>query len=464
MNKLRKAKLIILFIFIAFRNHAQINYTVETGSLISEGKQTPAWLISNEYGKFSMEKFQYFLSARMNKKTEYSKQFDYGFGLELYDRFDRDKTNHFWLHEGYGELKYRFLRLQAGVREEVFGIHDTTLSSGSFIWSQNARPMPKITLSTPGFIDVPFTLGFVQFKALLSHGWFEYDRYVHRPLLHHKNVYLNIGPKWPVTLTLGMEHFVMWGGESTDPEIGQIPAGWDIYKRIFIGSEIPVDPSSPLWNERNAVGNHLGSYNIGLQVKNIPNYFLFLYWQHPFEDGSGLRFRNGEDGLFGGSIKNKNSEAIFQGFCYELFNSMDHGIEGVYTGEYDADNYFNNFLYMNGWTRFNQIIGHPFIESQIITERAGRYKTQIYNNRILAHYLAVHFNYQTADITLSYIHSKNKGNMYSGLKPPAYQQVILMDVNYNLNTHIHIGGKLVYEWGGFYGENAGVVVMISYGR
>ncbi|MFW6222502.1 MAG: capsule assembly Wzi family protein, partial [Bacteroidota bacterium] len=177
----------------------------------------------------------------VDKKTDYSKQFDYGFDLELYNRFDRDKTNHFWLHEGYGELKYRFLRLQAGVREEVFGIHDTTLSSGSFIWSQNARPMPKITLSTPGFIDVPFTQSIVQFKSLLSHGWFEHDRYVHNPLLHHKNVYLNIGPKWPVTLTVGMEHFVMWGGESTDPEILQIPTGWDIYKRVFVGSEIPVD-------------------------------------------------------------------------------------------------------------------------------------------------------------------------------------------------------------------------------
>ena len=86
-----------------------------------------------------MEKFQYFLSAGLDKKTDYSKQFDYGFGFELYDQFDKGKTNHFWLHKGYGELKYRFLRLQAGVREEVFGIHDTTLSSGSFIWSQNAQ-------------------------------------------------------------------------------------------------------------------------------------------------------------------------------------------------------------------------------------------------------------------------------------------------------------------------------------
>jgi hypothetical protein len=114
-----KYNLLFLFtVFSLFENQAQISYTVETGSLISGGDHTPAWLISNEYGEFSMEKFQYFLSTGLDKKTDYSKKFNYGFGLELYNRFDADKTNHFWLHEGYCELKYHFLRLQAGVREE----------------------------------------------------------------------------------------------------------------------------------------------------------------------------------------------------------------------------------------------------------------------------------------------------------------------------------------------------------
>ena len=52
--------------------------------------------------------------------------------------------------------------------------------------------------------------------------------------------------------------------------------------------------------------------------------------------------------------------------------------------------------------------------------------------------------------------------MYSELKPPAYQQTVSMDAKYPLNSNILIGTKLVYEWGGLYGNNAGAVVAVSY--
>jgi hypothetical protein len=104
-----KYNLLFLFtVFSLFENQAQISYTVETGSLISGGDHTPAWLISNEYGEFSMEKFQYFLSTGLDKKTDYSKKFNYGFGLELYNRFDADKTNIFGFMRAMANLNTTF--------------------------------------------------------------------------------------------------------------------------------------------------------------------------------------------------------------------------------------------------------------------------------------------------------------------------------------------------------------------
>jgi hypothetical protein len=70
--------------------------------------------------------------------------------------------------------------------------------------------------------------------------------------------------------------------------------------------------------------------------------------------------------------------------------------------------------------------------------------------------------YLSANLSVNHIHSKNKGNMYSELKPPAYQQVVSLDAKYPLNSNILIGTKLVYEWGGLYGNNAGAVVAVSY--
>jgi hypothetical protein len=69
--------------------------------------------------------------------------------------------------------------------------------------------------------------------------------------------------------------------------------------------------------------------------------------------------------------------------------------------------------------------------------------------------------HKTSGVIIFFFHSKNKGNMYSELKPPAYQQTVSMDANYFLNANIQIESKLVCEWGEMYGRNVGILPKLS---
>ena len=66
----------------------------------------------------------------------------------------------------------------------------------------------------------------------------------------------------------------------------------------------------------NAIGNHLGMTELFFQ-KNNNNQTLKLYYQHFFEDTSGLRFRNEIDGLWGIELKNYIPDTVI------LFEYLD---------------------------------------------------------------------------------------------------------------------------------------------
>ena len=111
-----------------------------------------------------------------------------------------------------------------------FGNQYDPLSSGSLLYSGNARPITKLAVSS-NYIPVPFSRGLIEFKGYLSHGWFEEDRYTASPYLHLKNVYLRVGGDLPIHAHFGFHHYAIWGG--TSPEHGNLPNGWDTYKKIF---------------------------------------------------------------------------------------------------------------------------------------------------------------------------------------------------------------------------------------
>ena len=404
--------LLLLFIFFPSRLDSQSlsdSISIEIGSIISGGSHVPFWLISNRFGTVDNSVFNGWFRASVYRDFKKEKSFDYYFGLDLLNLYG--ETYRPVLNQTYFGIRFRYLQLEAGKREEIFGNQDSLLSSGGILWSGNAPPMPEITLRTAGYIPVPFTLDNLYFKAGMSHGWFNEDAFSQHIWMHHKYLFFKSSDKLPVVLSAGLHHFVQWGGTSKDTAVGPLPkdikAFWDIFT-AGAGSK-----DSPVNEKLNALGNHLGSYNVRLDL-HLRKFKAGLYWQSIFEDNSGRKLRNGEDGLWGLSIRYQHASFLPSGVVFEYLNTTNQSGRAVIDPNHPSaptgnDNYFNNGIYRAGWSYDERSIGTPLISSPFyFSEDQGNY---FRNNRVRAFHLGLYgisssgsFSYR-----LFYTYSRNFG-------------------------------------------------------
>ena len=190
-----------------------INYNASVSGLVSSGNFAPFWMQNRNYGTVSSAPNSANVQVGINKSlTATNCLFDYGFKADLLVRTDSHKLSEIYFHELYAQARFWVLDFIVGAREEYLGVQDSSLSSGGFMFSQNARPMPKITVGIEHFVPVPLTNGFVEIKGAVSHGWFTDNTYTVGELLHHKYAYIKLGGKLPVHIQYGLDHVVEWGG------------------------------------------------------------------------------------------------------------------------------------------------------------------------------------------------------------------------------------------------------------
>lgn len=458
----KKKIIIILFAIAPIFSTAQIfklpSYILGTGGSVSTGRQNPFWLVSNQFGKPSLNSASGFLSARLEASEDTSKTFDYTYGLELFERYDG--SNKFWIHQAYFKVRLHFLYFRAGKCEETFGNQDRHLSSGSALWSENSRPMPKIVLGTNGFVSVPFTKGYLQLDGLLSHGWFGSDGYVKNVYLHHKYLYIKLGGKLPVNILYGLQHYAMWGG--TDPVLGQLPVGLDTYKRIFFVLEgNPDNPNTPENEARNRLGNHLGSRNYGIDIR-LKRVGMQLYYQTIFEDHSGYSRKFMPDGLWGISVQNSTKGKIIGTILYEHFRSkyQSGGIHFEQDGSPYVDSYFYHDLYQSGWTYHGFTIGSPLITSPVLIQADT---TGIINNRVTAHHFGMAgVIHKTINYKLFITMSRNYGTFYHSFTKPRNSTSVLLQLSndYELLNGTEVMLQLAFDTGEMYGNNLGVGITV----
>ena len=157
-----------------------------------------------------------------------------------------------------------------------------------------------------------------------------------------------------------------------------MPRSFSDFLRVFTAKSGDKDAIDH--EQLNALGNHLGSHNFGLDV-DLSKVRTSVYWQTIFEDSSGREFRNIKDGLWGISIRSKDKNRLINGLVYEFLNTTDQsgpndsywildGIKYFYPvpgGKYHwpvgNDNYFNNGIYRFGWTFRDMVLGTPLITS-----------------------------------------------------------------------------------------------------
>lgn len=464
-----------LFLFFLFslltiqKNHSQNlklpSYTFETGSTVSVGHETPFWLISNQYGLITPNKFNAWLKAGFASKLSETKTIDYDYGIELINRYSNQNT--FYLSQGYIRMKLWFINIQGGKLEEKFGNQDSSLSSGGLLWSGNARPMPKITINIPKYIAIPYTKGLLEFKGGISHGWFGDQPFAKNYWLHHKYIYIRFGGDLPIHFHFGMHHFAQWGGESKDSTVGKLPSGFKDFEEIFLAKSGQGSTSSPWTEWYNRIGNHIGSKNFGIDL-DLKKYKTGVYWQTIFEDGSGRAYRNISDGLWGIYIHSKNKNNLINGFLYEFLKTTNQS--GPYnlnpydpndTHEYGGnDNYFNHGIYQAGWTYDNMTIGTPFITSPTLFR--GDQNDYIRNNKVVAHHLAFEGVYHHFHFKMFYTHSQNYGTNYYPFASVKTQHSAMLQTNLvkTLPWGFDLKVTLGVDKGEMYGNNGGVVISI----
>lgn len=444
--------------------HDSVNFypsiEIETGVIGSLGKQTPFWMVSNTYGKYALSRAQAFAGINLERNFVHDKNLGYSYGVEGFARLDNSSGA--YLHQWYVGGKLWFTRIWAGAREEVYGNQDKVLSSGGLLWSGNARPMPKVMIDVPEFTAVPFTFKLIEFKGGMSHGWFEDDRYVKNTWLHHKYGYVRFGGWLPVKFHYGMHHFAQWGGVSTRPDIGQLPATLEDFKYVFLTRDRGEDPDVPWGEWFNKIGNHIGSRNFGLDV-TLEQLDAGLYWQTIFEDGSGKAYRNIRDGLFGLYFKtnkgNDNRLFSIERIVFEYFNTTDQS--GTYNRDstgYETggnDNYFNHGIYKYGWTIHDMTIGTPLITSPIFNDKLYTFD-HIRNNKSRGVHVGLAGTFLEIKFQLKYTCHENFGTNYHHFETSTTSHSGFLKLSHSLKKDLQIKGYLAGDISGYYGNNVGL--------
>lgn len=482
----------LLFLFLVktsttvFSQQSHI-YQLEASTILSTSKQTPFGIRSNQYGSIPLEAPAFNLRASVHKpydantvdSTIKPKKIYFGYGLELVSNVS--KHTQLILPEAYIKFLFKNLEFYAGRRKEIFGLVDTTLSSGSYIWSGNALPMPKIQLSIPNYKSI-ISKGLISIKGGYAHGWFN-NGDVRNFYLHQKWFYGRIGrPNWKIKLYGGFNHQVQWGGkpreEYIEPLTGKLITNFGNDFKTYInavtgislnqgGDGIGLDgvPINEAWNR---AGNHLGTIDFATEI-NLNNLNLFLYRQSIYDDGSLFYLSNIADGLLGLSLTQKNKKQGILNLCFEYLNTQN---QGGNTGSGNTvpelrgrDNYFNNSIYRNGWTYKGYTNGTPFIAplNQVNPELIKKYNLSQYpdsyliNNRVKSYSFLMSGKLRQIDFLTKLLWSQNLGNYATPFKVNQFS--FIQQIKYTLPKYDFIS-VIGFDKGELFPNQLGILLAV----
>jgi len=298
------------------------------------------WINSNNFGERISD---FNLSNRFELKKNNTT-----YVMDIFAGLNDNKLENIYLNQSF--IKYElsektFLRLGKYYRDFSKYMNDE-LSSGSMLISNNARAMKKIGLVNKKTFEknkkISFDIG-------IAHALFnKSESYIDAPQLHEKFIYINI-KKIDYEYGVGLVHEAMWGGNIKN--IGRQPDKFKDFLKVFIASDGDFVEGKA---HANALGNHLGIWDF-YYIKSQDTKILKLYYQHFFEDTSGLRFANKSDGLWGIELVEyfPNTNIVL-----EYLNTTNQDINPPYV----EDSYYNHSEYIDGWSYKNHSIGNPFIK------------------------------------------------------------------------------------------------------
>ena len=372
-----RIKLLLLSLFIcsallAQEKKAQTDFKISFDTYLSSGNNLPFWMTSNKNGVFSMQNGNYqLLQAGFAKEfeTDSVHKWSYTWGANLvygYGGKSDFQANQYWIG-----MRHKWFVIKAGAQSDPVLFGGLSSTNGNIDQSNNARPLPGISLSTNDFIPFLFWKQWFSFKAQFEEKLFTSHAFVEDAHLHHKAVYGRAALPKNWTVTAGLEHFVLWGGTSPDTTLGKMP-GWEQYFNYIFG--LKAGPGAYKDDQSNRSGNQLGRYSVEVKKEWSQSSATF-YWNHLFEDRSGMEMVNWQDGLWGLHFGKKDQSAFLTDFVYEYMYTLNQsgsvhrvaaptpGNPGRVTGR-GKDNYFDHYIYRS-FTYYNRMMGTPLFIPRI---------------------------------------------------------------------------------------------------
>ena len=468
-----------------------IHSFISLGLIGTSDNSIPLWMRSRQYGSIPLSGMSASVIGGIQKSYDpnrNSKLLDWGAAAEA--RVNEGNTTQTILVEAYAKARLSIFQLKAGRSKEFTGLVDSTLSSGSFAISGNALGIPKIELSIPEYWTLPYTRSFVALKGTFAHGWFGEENLSptinpQYPVLsnrvesyyHQLSLYGRLGkPGSRVKWYGGLNHQVMWGNEaSIFPNFGLSKVKDYIY--VVVGK--PYGTSNILSSK---IGNHLGSIDQGIEIR-FKNSLLTGYHQFFYDAGALIYLANVKDGIWGLSLKNtniRNSRLFWRKFLIEFIYSKSQGGEpGSINRPSPAEDYYNNYLYHNGWSYLSENLGNPLFTSTKYIRSGMPYKAYQYfpNNRIMAFHFGTEFSYTQWNCKALLTYSANYGTWStapytSGANgvvvhndPPYFQKVNQLsgyfEANRPLKKGYSVGFALAADKGELLNNSVGGFVKIT---
>ncbi len=295
---------------------------------------------------------------------------------------------------------WKMLHLDFGMKPRERTLSDASVSGGNVMYSRNARNIPGINAWSDW---IYFEKGhWVGVKGNIAHYQMIDNRYVDGAMLHNKALAFKFALGRKVDFSVGFEHWAQWGGVS--PIHGKQPATFNDYFIVFLAHKGGEDATKS--DQINVLGNHLGKEYFRLDWR-AEKFTLTAQYDKPFEDGSGMRFKNAPDGIWSLQCSLNDRDAWITDVVYEFISTTwqsgpahDRPATEEEKAEQDpseptygkvvlggCDNYFANGEYRSGWTNYNRIIGCPLLLPH--APGADGVTTGMASTRIRAHHLGL---------------------------------------------------------------------------
>ncbi|PSL24800.1 capsule assembly Wzi family protein [Dyadobacter jiangsuensis] len=465
------------FPYVRFGLEAQAGYT--------SNDQVPFWMRSNQFGSVPLSGASASLigSARVDYDTTKTKLVDWGASLQV--RGNAGKGSNLTLIEGYGKLRAGIFQLQGGRIKEVMGLSDTLLTSGNYAISGNALGIPKVQISIPEYYPIPFLGRFVAFKGNFAHGWVgktpvQYgDTNMTTTQFHQKSLYVRLGkPTARLKLYGGFNHQVFFGDEKYvwsergNPWKPYDLSAWDTYQRVVLGR---------VWNS-SKIGNHLGSVDFGADYR-FNKIEVLLYHQFFYEVGGLAHLSNITDGLTGLSLRNKQPKS--SGFRWNkvlvefLFTRNQGGESWSKITPSGDEDYYNNYLYTEGWSYKKAGLGTPFITSRTLSRDGLPVYPPDYfiNNRVVMIHLGAELGLGVWKLLTKLSYSQNYGTFGThpnghttgtihtpavyGIFPKLSQFSGYAEVNRPIGKNTHLGFMGAWDQGKLLNNSGGLLVKVA---